>query len=366
MIDWYTSEPMKYWAFPASYSAQRRKDELQTMIDSGNYIYSQKWDGNWSRAIVGTDHNVLQTRGISKVTGTYGEVQKKVTWWNSVVSAFSKPTVIIGEIYIEGGVDRDIGSILRCLDDKALARQKTKPARWRIFDVLCYEGTDLHDLPIIERVKFIRQVVARINNPLVTGNTYYLADNTTYDVLSQIFANGGEGIVMYRKDSTYEPGKRTARMTCKIKKELEQDADVVCMGVTPATREYTGKEIEYWEYWQNLKTGEKIKGAYYLEYIQNHAYEPITKSFYYGWPGAIQCGAYNADGKLVHVCDVSGINESLRQDLLDNLDNYLFRPLKVTAMEVTPDGSLRHPRFMGFRDDIAGSDCTLSKIIGEV
>jgi len=365
MTNWYVSEPMKYWAFPSSYSTLKKEIELKNFIASHNYCFSQKWDGNWSRAIINHEKGcVLQTRGISVTTGTYGEVQTKVTWWDSVTSAFTNETVILGEIYVDGGVDRDVGSLLRCLPEKAIARQKDKPAKWRVFDVLCYEGEDISALPIVERIKYIPYVIARINNPLVTGNKYYEVDDTFYDKLSAIFEAGGEGVVMWRKDGAYQPGKRTARLTCKVKKELEKEADVLCIGLVRAVREYTGKDVENWTYWENLKTGELLKGYHYQDYISNHSYEPVSKGYFYGWPGAIRCGALKEDGTVAHVCDVSGLTEELKTNLRDNFHDYLMKPMKVTAMEVTPDGSLRHPRFLGFRDDINTGDCTLSKIIG--
>lgn len=357
---------MKYWSFPANYAPARRRDELQHMVASGDYCFSEKWDGNWSRAILGTNHNILQTRGISKVTGTYGEVQDRVLWWEAANAAFSRPTVVIGEIYLDDGVDRDVGSILRCLPPKAIARQTNQQLKWKIFDVLMYDGEDIHELPLIERIRYIPYVVAAINHELVSGNRYYNVDKGFYAALDDILARGGEGVVMSRKDMQYAPGKRTARATCKIKKEVAADIDVVCIGTVPPTRDYGGKQVEDWVYWENLKTGEKERGNHYRDYITNHAYEPITKNYFYGWPGAISCGVYNAKGELVHVCDVAGLDEDLKSRLAANRQEFIGRPLKVSAMEVTPDGSLRHPRFLGFRDDIAASDCTLSKILEEL
>ena len=50
---------------------------LENMIAGGNYLYSLKTDGNWARAVLTNENRVLQTRGISKVTGTYGQIQDK-------------------------------------------------------------------------------------------------------------------------------------------------------------------------------------------------------------------------------------------------------------------------------------------------
>ena len=75
MIDYFTSEPMKYFAPPASMNPDVRRHKLEQMIESGEYIFGLKTDGNWSRAIITPERQALQTRGISTVTKTYGEIQ---------------------------------------------------------------------------------------------------------------------------------------------------------------------------------------------------------------------------------------------------------------------------------------------------
>ena len=78
MINYFESEPMKYYAPPATMSKETRKARLEAMANSGDYYYGIKTDGNWSRAVITPERNALQTRGISVKTKTYGEVQDKV------------------------------------------------------------------------------------------------------------------------------------------------------------------------------------------------------------------------------------------------------------------------------------------------
>ena len=42
-----------------------------------------------------------------------------------------------------------------------------------------------------------------------------------------------------------------------------------------------------------------------------------------------------------------------------------MKPCRVSAMEIGNEGGLRHPKFMGFRDDINVQDCTYEKIFGQ-
>ena len=138
-MNYFNSEPMKYWAMPTTTSPEMRRMKLEQLAQSNEYLFGEKYDGNWSRAIITKERNALQTRGISVKTKTYGEIQDKVMFWDAVINAFQNgDTVILGEVYRKGDIDRDIGSVLRCLPPKALARQKDNPLKWRIFDVLCF------------------------------------------------------------------------------------------------------------------------------------------------------------------------------------------------------------------------------------
>ena len=115
MIDYKHSEPMKYFAAPPAMTPDVKRMKLENMIDSGEYMFGRKYDGNWSRAVIETDSAILQTRGISKTTGTYGEIQDKVLFWDDVCNAFTKgTTVILGEVYLPGGIDKDCGAVESC------------------------------------------------------------------------------------------------------------------------------------------------------------------------------------------------------------------------------------------------------------
>ena len=375
MKDYFTSEPMKYWSMPSTTSQEIRKIKLEQMINSKEYLFGRKYDGNWSRAVITNDRQALQTRGISTVTKTYGEIQDKVLFWNNVCNAFNSETVILGEVYLPGAIDKDVGSILRCLTPKALARQKDNPLRWRIFDILALDGTDFMNKPFEFRISHIPEVVSRINSPLVEGVTYYEMDNTFFDKMGEIFAAGGEGCVCYRKDSRYEPGKRGPHAwdTLKVKQEISSDIDCVIMGTVAGEKMYNGKDIGSWKLWENQRTGELVEGEYFGEYQTGGAYIPVTKNYFNGWPAAIQVGVYNNEGQLIPLCKVSGLTDNFRQDLKLHLNDWIGVPVSISGMMVSEakasengEGiSIRHPLLKRIRnEDIDPKDCTLAKIFG--
>ena len=374
MIDYFTSEPMKYFAPPSTMSSDTRRMKLEQMIDSGDYLFGLKTDGNWSRAVITAERQALQTRGISTITKTYGEIQDKVFFWNEVCNAFNKgTTVILGEVYLPGAIDKDVGSILRCLTPKAQARQKNNPLRWRIFDVLALDGTDYMNTGFEDRIQLIPQVVKRINSTLVEGVNYYEMDKTFFDKMGEIFAAGGEGAVCYRKNSCYEPGKRGPHAwdTVKVKHEISSEIDAFITGIVPGEKLYTGKDLSTWQLWENQRTGEKVVGPYFGDYQLGGAYIPVTKNYFNNWPAAIQVSVYDRNGNEVPLCKVSGITEEFKTSLRDDPTRWIGCPVTIGGMMVSSakadsEGngiSIRHPLLKRIREgDITKEDCTLAKI----
>ncbi len=372
--DLFNMEPMRYWAPTSSMSPETKRQHLEQMANSGEYIWSQKYDGNWSRAVITPNHKVLQTRGISKKTGTYGEIQNKVFFWKDIAQAFENNTVILGEVYLPGGIDKDVGSILRCLDPKAQARQKDKKLEWRIFDILYLDGLNLMNTPVEQRIEYIPEVVRRINNPLVSGIKYHEMNEHFFDDLNEIFSNGGEGAVCYHRSSIYVPGKRgpSAWETCKVKQEISVDIDCFITGIEPAARDYTGKDIQTWNLWEDERSGEKLNGQLYGDYRMGRTIRPISKGYYFGWPGAIYTSVYDNNGNIIPLCKVAGLTEDFKTELRDNFDEWNMCPLTIGGMMVSTaqaesDGtgiSIRHPYIKSIRkNDINPKDCTLAKIL---
>lgn len=380
MTDLFSMEPMRYWAPASSMTPEVKRQHLEQMIAGGQYIWSRKYDGNWSRAIITPERNALQTRGISKKTGTYGEIQNKVFFWDDVVNAFSDTTVILGEVYLPGGIDKDVGSILRCLDPKAQARQKEKKLEWRIFDVLYLDGLNLMNTPVENRVEYIPEIIKRIHSPLVTGIEYHEMNEHFFDDLNDIFADGGEGAVCYKRSSIYIPGKRgpSAWDTCKVKQEISADVDCFITGIEPAVRDYTGKDIGSWNLWEDERSGEKIVGELYGEYRKGRAIRPVSKGYFYNWPGAIYTSVYDDKGNIIPLCKVAGLTEDFKTELRDNFDEWYMCPLTIGGMmisqteknlsseEKNTNISIRHPYIKSVRKgDLNPSDCTLKKILGD-
>lgn len=362
----------KYWMFPSNYSKERKQIAIKDCIESNEYIGSLKKDGNMSRFIKSQNIIKLQSRTFSKVTNEYSDKKDYVPHIIKTLDSLPNDTIIIGELYYPHGNSDLVGSILRCKANKAIERQETKDygyLHYYIHDIWFFNNENFMNLGYDMRIKQLMYVYETYlkTNPYIEIAKYAATPDGIKKMIQFAFANDEEGVVLVRKDALVEPGKRTAWKTLKIKKELQEDIDCFTTGkYKEATRLYNGKEIESWEYWENLKTGKLLHGNYYKDYSAGRDLVPITKSFFYGWASSIEIGWYNENDEIEVIGYVSGISDEVKKDIKENNKDYILRPCHVTAMEWTKDGSLRHPKFIGFRDDIDPKDCRKDKIFTKI
>jgi hypothetical protein len=88
---------------------------------------------------------------------------------------------------------------------------------------------------------------------------------------------------------------------------------------------------------------------------------PVTKSYYNNFAGSLEIAVLK-DGKIFPIGLLSGLTEEIKSDP----EKYKGRCIEVNAMEIdTSNGiSLRHAKFVQFRDDLTIHDCTIDKLIG--
>lgn len=353
-------EAMEFWSLP-----KPKRNQIEEMCNNGKYFAQVKKDGNWyeySKSTTGIGY--LFSRGVSTKTGLPVESIANIPHIAKAFECLPNDTVLVGEIYYPGETSNEVRSIMGCLPKKAIERQKEKGGiHFYLFDVLKFNGKDCTELGAIERFNILQDIINCYN--LLQYDFIEIAEIVTeniFEFLTNTMASNEEGVVLKLKTAPYAEGKRPAWSSIKWKKQ--DDVDLVCMGFEDATRDYTGTELESWEYWYDIDSGKKLKGHYYNQSGENSdgMIIPITKPYFFGWKTSIKIGGYNEQGVLEQIGNVSsGLSDEMRSEFAMYPDKYIGKVVAINCMEITKD-SLRHPILVRFRDDKNASSCILKNI----
>ena len=360
-------EPMLIWKLPAG-----KESMLSEVCSNGEYFLEEKIDGAFYQFVKTENHCYLFGRTVSKLSGILTEKSDNVPHLKEALNCLPAGTILIGEIYVPGGTSKDTVSIMGCLPTLAIKRQKDAPIHYYVHDIIAYDSVNLINSPADLRYKILAAVWKKHN--LNQYSFLRLATRVDEDMeaeISRILKSGGEGVVLKKKDYPYSPGKRPAWSTIKVKQM--DSIDLICTGFCDATKEYTGKELETWEYWE--QRGEQnqddeytwllSEGQYYEDYIHNpHIYRPVTKPYFLGWKTAIRIGAYNDKGELIDLGTVSsGLTDDNKREMTEHPKLWLDKVVALDCMQVDKkEHTLRHPVFKCKRDDKDAKDCVISEI----
>ena len=332
--DFETLTPMKYYDNPepktATLAAKR-----QAIVDntSGEYIATEKHDGDWGMFIhYSKGNNLIRSRSISKITGAYGDYTAKLPHLCGEMDEWPDNTVVLAEIcWDEYGTNANtVGTILRCLPDKAVERQKDKKLSAYVFDILMYAGKDLTAVPYKERLNEWAYDLIKTKYFNYFKMTQIFEDNFAA-AADDIISRGGEGVVIQKKSNPYMPGTRTAWATLKLKQTLPH-MDLRVVGTLEPNKQYDGDFAADWQY--------KIDGI------------NVTKPYFMGWKNGIT------------VMLPSGITTDVASGLTDDDRAYLATSeaqakiaagelwAEVKAMSVNDLGKLRHPALVRLRTDL--------------
>ena len=362
-INFHDLEAQKYWSPVASWPKERKRAEIESAIFSNNYIGARKMDGAFYKFIKDEDGNMELIGRSKSVKGDYLNKIGHVPQLHKFFDKLPNGTCLLGELYFPNNEGSNhVTTIMGCLEEKARARQeKGDKLHYYVFDVLAWNGKSLVKSTIEERVDYIEVGKLGYSGDYVEWATYTEGEELWFD-LEHILASGGEGIVITRKGTCYQPGKRPAHQTIKVKKEFQETIDVVVVASNPPSRVYTGKEIMNWQYWEDLKSGQKIKGSFYKDYSDGAAIEPVTKNYWNGWAGSLVIGM-RKDDKIVVIGSLSGLTE----EVLANWKNYIGKVAEITGMQImdTDNKGIRHPKFLKWRDDLNARDTDWYRVFGD-
>lgn len=329
-------EPMKY------YEGDTNSVKAKAMLNNegDKYFAMRKYDGEWSRVIIMEDGVLIQSRSVSKITGTYGDKTELVPHLTEELkNKWSPGTVLLGELAFDDyeSTSREVGAILRCKAPKAIERQKDKKIKLFVFDVLAYGYVDMTNWEFEKRFLVYPEYQNSVYFQPVMNDD---GENSDFMGFAEwVWERGGEGIMIVRKDMKYAPGKRTAWMSLKVKKKLGTLEAQVVDFIEP-NRIYEGSEIETWKFFVDSND----KPADLTKMIDYGSLTAVTKPYFYDWKNGV---VVNYNGNVIKV--TSGLTDQMREWLATDQAAELMQRgklfAKITGMEMTED-SIRHPIFL--------------------
>src|SRR5262249_36593120 len=224
-------------------------------------------------------------------------------------------------------------------------RSKAQALLFYAFDVLIYRGRSLVAQPLSTRREGLSEIFKERGSgaaPLGISEAIEAtpADLVRFDLKEVLVSQvrvakefGFEGIVAKRKDSFYESGKRTGAW---VKYKVNRGQEFVIGGYTPGSP-FDALIVGYYE-------GERLL---YAAKVRNGFVPQVRREV-----------ANKFKGLEIDTCPFSNLPEKKRTQWAltkEEMKNCVWlRPQLVAQIEFTewtPDGHLRHSKFVGLRED---------------
>lgn len=316
-------------------------EDIDKMFSPDNYVAQEKINGMRSILnISGSGKVNMTSRSRSKKDYMFTPHNEKVFGFNhDINNPLGKKIVLDGELFstvteIDTGKEvtysplQAVVALTHAETSKSLSLQEkyNNPLVYKAFDCLFFDGEDIQSLPYTERYKKCQDAVAALieANPELPIECVPLEEFTSaYQLFRSHVDKGHEGVMMKRKDFTYQQGKRSADMS-KLKGVVDVDGFIT--GIVPASEDKAFKDL--------------IGGFEFSAYV---------------------------DGKPQVIANVSNIPMKIRQEATILKDgrpqlnpDYLNRCAALVGQEFGKNGRMGSARISVWRDDKDPEDCQLT------
>jgi DNA ligase D-like protein (predicted ligase) len=290
------------------------------------WIFERKLDGVRAISVRRDTGASLWSRTEKPMDATYPELV------DAVAAQIPADTVVDGEIVAFVGAQTSFERLQGRIGihDPVAARATGIPVFLYLFDLLVLDGHDTTALPLRVRKRLLRDAVT-FTDPL-RMSSHRNGDGEAY--LREACRRGWEGLVGKRADAPYRPGRRSDDW---LKLKCVHEQELVVGGWTDPHRSRTG--------FGALLVGyhERGSGGGGLRYAGK-----VGTGFDHGTLARLS----------VRFRDLAADRSPFAETVKEKGAHWL-RPELVAQIgfsEWTRDGKLRHPRYLGLRDDKAPED----------
>jgi bifunctional non-homologous end joining protein LigD len=291
------------------------------------WIFERKLDGERCLAERRGHEIDLRSRTHEHLNGTYPELAE------ALLGQRCADFLIDGEVVAFEGARTSFGRLQQRIGihDPARARRSGVRVFYYVFDVLRLDGEDVREAPLRARKARLRTAI-RFGDPLRIVAHRSAAGEEAY---REACRRGWEGVIAKRADAPYKAGR--SRDWLKFKCVTEQE--LVIGGYTdPAgsRTQFGALLVGYYEQGA-LRYAGKVGSGYSREALRD------------------------LGGKLARL---ERADPPFARDGLPRRGVHWVEPRLVAQIaytEVTRDGKLRHPRYVGLRPDKAAADVRLER-----
>jgi bifunctional non-homologous end joining protein LigD len=308
---------MPITAFPKKISPQ-----LATLVDeppSGdNWVHEIKYDGYRLIGFKNGKSVMLQTRNHHDWTDKFPNIKKALASLKVKTAVFDGEVVVLDE---KGKSDfQELQHAISEGEDESGSRTFV----YYIFDLLYYDKYDLTSLPLMERKKFLKQVIVKDTAAIRYGEHL---TGSAKNILAETCKLGLEGIVSKDTTAPYVQRRNTAWLKSKCNKRQEF---IICGLVAPQA----GKR----ELFRSLMLG---------------SYNAKHELIYHGNVGT---GFTQASIKEIYTKLKKHETDAMpfKKKPPGSKNAVWLKPIVVAEIEFTEwtnNETLRHPSFKGFRAD---------------
>jgi len=300
----------------------------ESPFSSSDWIFEVKWDGIRAISYVNEELSI-RSRKQKELIDNFPEL--------SELKDLTGNIVLDGEIIIMKDGKADFQSLIQRMQNtnprEIMYLAGKFPATYIIFDILEKDGKEVSDTPLMERKRLLKNSVKEGNFVVLslfveeTGEAYYGA----------ALEKGLEGIIAKKKQSSYEPGKRSNNW---LKIKAVKTCDCVIFGYTDGegNREKTFGSLILGLYDKAVPVFiGKVGTGFSREYMENLK--------------------LSLDKHKVGEETLSGVDNDreitwLRPDIV----------CKIGYQSITEDEKLRIPVFKSLREDKEPLECTIDQI----
>ena len=285
------------------------------------WLYEIKLDGFRALAIKTNGKVQVRSRNDNDFSARYPSIVKGL-------AALPDQTVLDGEIVALDADGRPSFNLLQNYGSSGA------PLLYYAFDALIVDGQDVMAEPLDRRRQLLEtKVLSRLQEPIRSSPE--LKANLV-DLIESVKAQGLEGLVAKRRDSLYEPGRRSGAWQ---KMRINQGQEFVIGGYTPSARNFDALIFGYYENGRLLYAARTRNG--FTPALRNELFKRFRI-------------LETSECPFANLPEARGGRWGQGLTATKMKDCRWLRPVLVGQFEFvewTPDNHLRHSRFVGLRDD---------------